>query len=298
MGNLLQLFYRYGGLVTFVVVQSFCLFRIVRVSTDKSLIFNYSWGLLTGSVMERQQRMADYIGLQQRVDSLAKHNAELKQKIANIEAIQLPQKDTFTIVWFDSLMQNDTMRRKYIRPSYTYNSARVIGNTIQNTNNWIVINRGASDGIKPDMGVASDKGIVGITRHVDPNTSAVMSLLHQKTMISAKLIFAPGQTTIGSLYWQGGDPSVMTLRDIPKHFASRIKPGIKVVTSGLSDKFPADLSIGVVVDEPTQNAESPYYLDIKVKLSQDMSALGDVYIINNILKTETDSLLIKIKDGQ
>ncbi len=298
MGNLLLLFYRYGGLVTFVVVQSFCLFRIVRASTDKSLIFNYSWGLLTGSVMERQQKMIDFIGLQQRVDSLAKYNAELKQKIANIEAIQLPQKDTFTVVWFDSLMQNDTMRRKYIRPSYLYTSARVIGNTIQNTNNWIIINRGATDGVRPDMGVASDKGIVGITRHVDPNTCAVMSLLHQKTMISAKLLFAAGQTTIGSLYWQGGDPSIMTLRDIPKHFASRITPGTKVVTSGLSDKFPADLPIGVVTENPTQNAESPYYLDIKIRLSQDMSSLGDVYVINNILKAETDSLLIKIKDGQ
>jgi rod shape-determining protein MreC len=298
MGNLLQLFYRYGGLVTFVVVQSFCLFRIVRVSTDKSLIFNYSWGLLTGNIMERQQRVTDYIGLQQRVDSLAKYNAELKQKIANIEAIQLPQKDTFTIMWFDSLMQNDSMRRKYVRPSYRYTSARVIGNTIQNTNNWIIVNRGANDGIRPDMGVASDKGIVGIVRHVDPHSSAIMSVLHQKTMISAKLIFAAGQTTIGSLYWQGGDPSIVTLRDVPKHFASRITPGVKVVTSGLSDKFPADLPIGVVADVPVQNAESPYYLDIKVRLSQDMSALGDVYIINNILKAETDSLLIKIKDEQ
>jgi hypothetical protein len=37
---------------------------------------------------------------------------------------------------------------------------------------------------------------------------------------------------------------------------------------------------------------------MKVKLSQDLATIGDVYIVQNLFKSEMDSLNLKVKNEQ
>jgi len=301
MGNLLQLFTRFGGFVTFVLVEAFCFFVIVQYNERQDAIFTHSWGLFSGNVLEKRQSWADYFGLSERVDSLMKENAALQSQLANTRSFQMPYRDTQVLVLRDTLRKvdgSDSVIHKTTRPLYEFIAAKVIGNSITSTNNWLILNRGTEDQVKPDMAVVSSRGVVGITRHVNRRFSMVMSVLHRQSRISAALKLKTGDRPAGSIVWDGGDPALVTLRFIPKHFIEWIDTGTPVITSGMSGLFPKEIPVGTVYEKPTMDIENPYFLNIKVRLSQDMSSIQDVYIVKNAFAVEMDSLKLKVKPGQ
>lgn len=292
MGQLLQLLARNGGFFTFLLVEAFCFYVIVQYNTKQNAIFTHSMGLAAGNVLERRQNWLNYLSLKQQADSLKNANKLLLEDLALAHAIQVPIRDTFFIYQLDSLRRGDSSQlHKIARPQYKFISAKVIGNTINSANNWLYINRGSNDGLRPDMGVVTGKGIVGIARHVDPNFSAVMSILHREAKISVTL---KKEKALGSLVWDGSDPSIMTLKFVPKHFEVHI--GDQIVTSGYSELFPKGIPVGYVASEPEPDNENQYFWIMKVRLSQDMSSVNDVYVVDNIYQTELDSLKQKVKD--
>jgi rod shape-determining protein MreC len=293
MGKILQLLLRNGGFVTLVLVEAFCFFIIVQFNEKQNAIFTHTTGIFAGRVLEKRQKFSDYIGLEERIDSLAEVNARLQTDLANARIVKFPRRDTSFVVLFDSLNRTDSVRRKVMRPLYEYYTAAVIGNSISSANNWLMINRGSTDHIVPNMAVVTNNGIVGIVRHVDDHFSMVMSVLHRQSKISVAL---SKFNAFGSLIWEGGDPSVMTLKYIPKHF--EVKVGDEVVTSGFSQMFPRKIVVGHVEGDIMQDAENPYFLVMKVKLSQDMATVGDVYVVKNLFQSEQDSLQVKVRNEQ
>jgi rod shape-determining protein MreC len=296
MGNLLQLFVRFGGFVTFVLVEAFCFFLIVQFNERQDAIFTHSWGILSGNVLEERQEWADYFGLSERVDSLMKENAALQSQLAGTRSFQMPYRDTHFLVLRDTLRRvdgSDSVVHKTTRPMYEFIAAKVVGNSITSANNWLMINRGTEDQVKPGMAVVSGRGVVGIARHVNRRFTSVMSVLHGQTRISAALKLKSGDLPAGSVVWEGGDPAIVTLRYIPKHFAEFVEVGTPVVTSGLSGIFPKALPIGTVCENPMTDSENPYFLNIKVQLSQDMSSVQDVFVVKNAFSAEMDSTQLK-----
>lgn len=291
MGKILQLLLRNGGFVTLVLVEAFCFFTIVQFNDRQNAIFTHTAALFAGRTLEKRQQFSDYVGLRERMDSLSKVNARLQTDIANARIVKIPRRDTSYIALFDSLNRTDSVRRKVMRPLYEYFTATVISNSISSANNWLMINRGSADRITPNMAVVTNNGIVGIVRHVDDHFSMVMSVLHRQSRISVAL---SKFNAFGSLIWEGGDPDVMTLKYIPKHFD--VKAGDEVVTSGFSQMFPRKILVGYVEGETMRDPENPYFLVIKVRLSQDMSTVGDVYVVNNLFQTEQDSLQVKARN--
>ncbi|MBN8678385.1 MAG: rod shape-determining protein MreC [Chitinophagales bacterium] len=294
MGKLLELLLRNGGFVTFLVVEVICFAMMVNFNTRQGEIWANTTGIFGGRALEKRQMASDYFNLYERADSLAHLVDSLQLRLSNARQVQVPIRDTFFLVSYDSLSRTDSILRKTVRPQFQSVTAKVIKNSVSGANNWLIINRGSSDGVKTDMAVLSPVGIVGIVRHVSPHFSLVMSVLHQQAKISAAL---PQQkNAFGSLTWDGGDPTVMTLRYIPQHFV--VKENEPVVTSGYSLMFPAGHPVGKVYGSPKTDAENPYFLEIKVKLHQDMTTVRDVSVVQNLFKAETDSLQLKIKANE
>lgn len=294
MGNLLQLFIRNGGFVTFVLLEVFCFFLVIQFNERQNAIFAHTSTVIGGNMLEKRQRVSDYIGLQERVDSLVQENARLMADISNARMVQLPYRDTFITVLYDTISHIDSIRHRTVRPEFRFIAARVISNSISSANNWMMLNRGSSDGITPNMAVVTGKGIVGIVRHVDPDFSMVMSVLHRQTKLSAAL--PKHERAFGTLLWEGGDPTVMTLKYIPKHI--RVTAGEPVTTSGFSAMFPQGLELGFIEAVPEQDPEYPNFSVAKVRLKQDMATVQDVYIVQNLFKTAIDSLQQKVKNEQ
>jgi rod shape-determining protein MreC len=294
VNNLLRLLLRNGGLVTFVFVQAICFYLIVQYNERQGSIWAHSSGLFSGGLLERRQKVSDYFSLSNRVDSLLSENAALQAKLANASSIQIPYRDTFFTVRYDSIMGIDSLRKKILRPQFGFIAAKVINNSISGANNWLMLNQGSDEHVQTNLGVVTAKGIVGIVRHVDSKFSMVMSILHRQAKISACL--PKHESAFGSLTWEGGDPSIMTLRYIPKHFD--VKMGDLVETSGLSLMFPKGIRIGWVSSPPMQDKENPYFLIMNVRLSQSMASVQDVFIVNNLLKAEIDTMQTRLKQDE
>lgn len=291
MGRLLQLLLRNGGIVTFLLVEAFCFYVIVQQNTTQNAIFTHTANIFAGNILEKRREWADYLNLRKQRDSLMKENERLLTDLAAIRMVQVPYRDTFFSTRFDTLWKGDTMLlRKISRPQYKFVAAKVVGNTISNVNNWIILNRGGNDQLRPDMGVVTGKGVVGILRHVDPNFSLAMSVLHREIKISVAM---KKDRALGSLIWESGDPGLMTLKYIPRH--SKVAAGDEVVTSGYSEIFPQDVPVGKVEGKIEPDPENPYFWVMKVRLSQDMAAVNNVYVVDNIYHTELDSLNQKVK---
>lgn len=292
MGRLFQLLLKNGGFVVFIFVELLSFVLVVKYNTSQGIIWANTTEIFGGDLMERRQKVTDYFSLQERADSLARVVDSLQARLSNARVMQVPLRDTFFRVTYDSLSSIDSVRRKTIRPFYDFVAGKVIDNSITLANNWLVINRGKVDQVTPHMAVVSPKGIVGIVRHVSDNFCIAMSVLHSQTRVTAGL---PAIGAFGSLVWQGGDPTVMTLKDVSKHFQERIKPGDPVVTSGYSVMFPREMPVGTVMSNPSPDPENPHFLVVQVKLSQDMSNVSDVSIVRNLFATEIDSLKTRIK---
>ncbi len=293
MNRLLQLFARNGGFFTFLLVEVFCFYIVIRYNQGQKGIYAHTMGIVGGNLLDKQKGFSDYLHLRDIADSLRNENARLYAELANARTIQVPYRDTFFTVQIDTLLRKDSSSlKRLLRPQYRFIAARVIGNSVGSANNWMVINRGSSDGLRPNMGVVTGKGVAGIVRHVGNNFSMVMSVLHRDARISVSL---KKEKALGSLIWEGAEPYLMTLKFIPRHFEVQVGDG--VVTSGYSELFPKGIPVGTIYDIKP-DPENQYFWIMKVRLSQDMATLSDVYAVDNIYYSELDSLKQNIKDEQ
>lgn len=167
---------------------------------------------------------------------------------------------------------------------YHFILAEVVDNSTNLPNNYLTLRAGSDEGIGEGMGVISPAGIVGIIVKVSPRYSVVMSLLHQKTLVSVML---KKSGTFGSLSWgDNRDYRFASLSQIP--MSEKIKQGDTIVTSGFSTVFPKGIMVGTV--DNFKAIPELYFYSIRVKLSTDFKNIRYVYVVNALEKTEKDSL--------
>jgi rod shape-determining protein MreC len=153
--------------------------------------------------------------------------------------------------------------------------SKIIHNSYNSAENYLTLHAGTNDGVKTDMGVINDLGIVGIVEKTSPRYATVLSVLNIKSKINAKF---KKSNHFGSLVWNGKNTGFVQLIDVPR-LASTIRKGDTIVTGAESRIFPENINIGTVykiyIDDKTN------YYTIDVKLFNDMTNLGHVYIIKD-----------------
>ena len=162
--------------------------------------------------------------------------------------------------------------------------ARVVDNSVRQKDNMLVINVGSNDGVKPEMGVVSGTGVVGIVSQVTPHYALVMSVLNSHSSISCRL---RGTEYFGYMKWKGGRTLRASMDDVPRH--ARIKKGDIVETSGFSAVFPPGIFLGKVAE--IRNSSDGMAYELEILLSTDIANIRHVNVIRNHSKEELDSLL-------
>lgn len=152
--------------------------------------------------------------------------------------------------------------------------AHVINNSISRPFNYITVNKGSRDGIRPELGVIDRNGVVGIVSNVGPGSSRVISLLNPHFRLSCKL---KSTDYFGSLVWDGLAPDEALLEELPRH--TNFAPGDTVVTSGYSAVFPAGLPVGVVMENESDRNQN--FFTLRVRLLADFTTLGNVQVVIN-----------------
>ena len=208
-------------------------------------------------------------------------NEDLQSQCANLELEVLALRNKIRL--YEEKYNIDSTQAPEGLKHYDFILAHVINNSINKPYNYITINKGSKDGIKPEMGVVDQNGIVGIVNLVGENNSRVISLLNPKLKLSCKI---KGNDNFGSLVWDKESPTEVVLEELPRHTV--FKKGDTIVTSGYSAVFPEGIPIGTIATDGKGQNEN--FFTLKIKLFTDFTKLSTVRIVVNNMKEELDSL--------
>jgi len=118
-------------------------------------------------------------------------------------------------------------------------AAQVIGRDATNRYRSVILNKGESDGIQPDMGVITPAGVVGRIVKTTSATSVVLLITDPNNAIAGLI-----QRTRDEGIVEGTPKGRVRLKYIP--LLSGVRDGDRVVTSGLVEGFPRGLAIGTI----------------------------------------------------
>jgi len=268
MNKILLLLLKYNGFILFVLLELLCTYIISNNSNYHLVSLLNSSNYFSGSIYNISNNTIDYLNLSKINDSLATENAKLRSQSKT--------------AYFNNEFILKTKTNDF-QQVYTFIESQVINNSTTKFNNYITLNKGNSEHIKPNMGIISDKGIIGITKSCSDHFTSAYSILHQDIKISAKL---KNGNYFGTISWNGQDPNTVSLSEIPKHVVVNI--GDIVETSGYSALFPKGIKIGIVKKIKLLPGES--YYDIDVGLAEDLNNINYVYVVNYLMKDEQTNL--------
>lgn len=275
MRNFIQFLVKYHIFLFFVGLQVMCFWFIYRNNTFHEASFVNSSNKLVGTVFRWKSNVSQYIELQRVNDELSAENERLRNKLSG----------SFVNVNDHFVMINDTLRER----KYRQKSAEVVNNTINKQLNFITINKGRGEGLRPEMGVINTKGLVGIVKNVSEHYSTVIPIINLQYTASAEI---KRTGNFGLLKWDGKDAQYSNLNDIPQYVNVQI--GDTVVTKGSSSIYPNGVLIGTVAQ--VEEIEGSNFLRIRVALSNDFSKLRYVYVVENLLKEEQLELEAKTEE--
>ncbi|MDH7445471.1 rod shape-determining protein MreC [Aquimarina sp. 2201CG14-23] len=268
MQQIINFLIRNKNFLLFLLLLLLSLLLTIQSHSYHKSKFISSTNFLTGGIYGWRHSISDYFGLKKENDRLLEENEHLRNQI--------------------SWLSNDTIVNKYVDTTsfnkpFTFIKGIVFKNDYSKMDNYILINKGEKDGIQPDMGVITDKGIVGIVENTSNNYSRVISILNSNSRINAGL---KKSNQYGSLVWNGKNPNIVQLETIPRQ--AILKKGDTIITNGRSTIFPRGIGIGTILNYKLDQNQSYYLID--VQLFNDMTNIGFVYSIKSNDAPEIKSL--------
>jgi rod shape-determining protein MreC len=269
MRSLLQFLARNSFLFLFLALEVVSMTLIVNYNNFQRVKFLNSSNRISASIYKTTDDFTAYFKLRKENEELANENAKLRTKLQKLQVAEI----------FGSI---DTTRKD---TTYQFIPARVINNSTNKQYNYLTIDKGALDGIEPDMGIIGPKGVVGLVTNVTDHYSSGPSLLNKRWRVSAKI---KKNAYFGSLSWDGTDYQYAQLNEIPFHV--ELAKGDTIITSGYSSIFPEGILLGVI-DDFNHNSGANFY-QIKIKLSSNFKTISNVELVKNKHIKEQEKLEI------
>ena len=253
----------------FLILETIAFILIVSNNSYQRSKFISSSNGFTGSILSFYDNSLSYINLRKTNEQLVKEN----NRLHNLLKTSYLKHDTIYYTVDDSVYKQH----------YRYFEAKIISNSFQKRNNYLILSKGSKQGVYPEMGVVTQNGVLGVVNSVSDNFSSVISVLHSKSAVDAKLI-RTGYT--GTITWNGKNYRIGQLENIPSHVD--VVQGDTVVTSGYSSLYPEGILVGIVnkVDKP----EGEGYYKIDIQFSVDYNKVEYGYLISNLLKDEEQKI--------
>jgi rod shape-determining protein MreC len=269
MLRILQFLYRIRAFFLFVFLEVMAVWMIVSNNSPQGAAFFNSSNVIVGSVLKKQADVVQFFSLAEANEALTSENAAILQQLRFLQV--RPDSMAFEL---DSAFEE----------TYKFRGGRVIGNSLRFSQNYLTLNKGSKDGIKPGMGIFNPEGVVGRVKSVSENYSVAFSLLNTGSLISSKI---KSTNDFGTVQWDGKNSSEAKLLFVPRHV--KAQEGDTIITSGFNAVFPEGILIGVI-SKVAPDEKDPNYLNLTVRLSTDFSKVNYVYFVENILYDELDSL--------
>ncbi|MBR3883588.1 MAG: rod shape-determining protein MreC [Bacteroidaceae bacterium] len=266
MQVLLNFFIKHNHWFLFLLLEGISFMLIVRFNNYQSASFFTATNRVAGDVYSMITNVNAYFGLKKENEELLKHNLDLTKELTEL------QEQLATLTAREALDSNAVYERN--RERYLFNTARVVNNSLNSFNNYIVLDKGTADGVHPEMGVFGNDGVVGVIYTASEHYSLVVPLLNSKSNISCRV---RNNDNFCTLQWDGEDISYSYLIDLPRY--TKFEQGDTVVTSGFSSIFPGDIPVGII--DRVEESKNGMFYRARVKILTDFASLNSVYVIGN-----------------
>ena len=258
---------------TFIILELAALALLHATSTLQNIWINRASHRAMALLWSSGETVRSHFQLEKINQELLEENAALQERLRAYEHRDVEQEEVARMAARESA-------------TYRYTPATVVKMSRNRLHNYIILNKGSEDGIQPQSGIISDRGVVGVVEAVDRHYAYGLTLMNPVISVGARI----GQTdVVAPLSWDGIHSDGAVVRNLPPHI--NIEPGDTVRTSGYSTIFPPGIPIGVtgatrLVDGSTRQVD--------VRLFQDFSTVRYVTVVENL---EREAILALEAEG-
>lgn len=201
--------------------------------------------------------------------SAQSENDKLKQKIQQLEVEARETKELSV----ENKRLRDLLDLKS-SSQYKVLPAQIIGRDASVWFDTAIINRGSIDGVKLNMPVVVNGGLVGRVTAVSPLTAQIDLITHDKSGLGA-IIGELGSSNALGVVRGSGKSELLEMKYVPGYI--EVKSGDMVYTTGQDGIYPPGLELGEVVEVRTGSATVPH--QIKIRPSAKISGLQEVAVL-------------------
>lgn len=274
MNNLLDFVRKYICYILFVVLEAVSLFLLFRFNAYHGSAWFSAANTMVASVNSVYSDGVSFVKLREVNRRLNDENIALQREADALrQALAKATRDTS----MTERLMADKLKGYDLMP------ATIVSNSAERANNYLVIDRGEKDGVRPEMGVIGGGGVVGIVYLTAPHHSLIIPVTNKKSSISCRV---RGQNYFGYLQWDGASMLSAYLDDVPRY--AKVRIGQAVETSGYSAVFPPGIFVGRVKQIRNSADGQSYRLD--VSLGTNFANLRDVSVVTTPYKAELDTL--------
>lgn len=196
-------------------------------------------------------------------------NDALKQRIQELE-VELQQKEELSAEngRLKSLLELEEQSKYKVLP------ARIIGRDPSAWFNSAIINRGSLDGVKLNMPVVTNGGLVGRVTAVSPLTAQIDVITKDKAGLGG-VIGELGKSNALGVVRGTGKKELLEMDYVPG--SVEISVGETVYTTGQDGIFPAGLKLGEVVEVSSGSATVPH--KILIRPSANLFSMQEVGVL-------------------
>ena len=267
-----------GGIVTLLLIT----FSLTVGSNIVSQGVNDVTNILGRMLAYPANSVNDFMESISNLTNTYQENQTLKQKVETIYELEVQLND---------LKKDNEKMKEALKLQDTLNEYSLINATViaRNPDTWrdiVTINKGANDGLTPQMSVMSDNGRVGKVLDGNP-TSARVALLsnNDNTLVRvAAMIQGEKESIYGTLTGYDHEKNILIMSQIQA--TQEIKVGDKVVTSGLGGVSPSSLYIGTV--EEVAMDRFGLYKEVRIKPAADTNDVRYVTVVKRTSESRTE----------
>ena len=223
--------------------------RIIRVWSQSIADFVQS------PVTSVSSGVGNYFSSISNLRSAQSDNDLLKQRVQELE-LEIRGKDDLTA-------ENDRLRALLSlkeNSKYKVLTARIIGRDPSVWFDSSIINRGSLDGVKLNMPVVSDGGLIGRVTAVGPLTAQFDLITRDKSGVGA-IVGEIGSSNILGVVAGTSKQDLVEMRYVSG--SADVQPGQMVYTTGQDGIYPAGLKIGEIVEVRSGSATVPHQIFIR-----------------------------------
>lgn len=282
MRNLLAFLAKYNHWFVFILLEVISFALLFRYNSFQGSVFFSSANAVAGKIYEYRSDVTTFFSMSQNNKRLTERNLMLEQEVKTLSQYIARNNG-------DSLVLDKY--QKQMLKNFRLIPAKVISSSLDKEDNLITLDKGKTDGIHEDMGVACGMGIVGVVYMASDHYSIVIPIINKNSNISVTI---KKRGYFGFLHWKGGPADIAYIDDVPRH--AKFALGDYVVTNGYSSIFPPGIMVGKILH--VFNSSDGLSYRVQLRLATDFGNLRHVCVIDNtplkdkamLLKAAQDSL--------